>query len=148
MELQDQLNKRILRTTDEYIKTLEEMGISTLENFLMYLPRAHEDLSQMHSIGSAPLDTKVTMRGNVENIRLVRTRRNKQLVTAKFTDTEGYAAEVIWFNQPHIKRMIQDEDEVVLTGKLVEKGRSIQMMSREFEKETGTKKETLRIAQD
>jgi ATP-dependent DNA helicase RecG len=50
-----------------------------------------------------------------------------------FTDGEGESIEVIWFNQPHIKRMLADGQEVVLTGKISANGRKLQFMSPAFE---------------
>lgn len=136
MHLTTPLSK-VLQTTKDYIEVLESMQLRTVEDLLLYLPRAHEDLSLMHTLGSAPLDTKVTISGVVESIKLIRTRTGKHLVTAKFTDSEGMTCEAIWFNQPHIKRMIADGDTVVLTGKIVENGYKLQMQSPTFEKAGG-----------
>lgn len=111
------------------------MEIRTVEDLLLYLPRAHEDLSTMHTLRSAPLEEKVTISGSVENIKLIRTRKGKQLVTALFTDSEGEQCELIWFNQPHIKRMLGNGDYVTLTGKLIENGYKLQMQSPQFERE-------------
>ncbi|MDP6561923.1 MAG: ATP-dependent DNA helicase RecG [Candidatus Peribacteraceae bacterium] len=136
MQLSTPLSQ-VLRTTKEYIAVLDEMGLRTVEDLLLYLPRAHEDLSTMHTLGTAPLDTKVTVSGSVEKIRLIRTRTGKQLVTGKFTDSEGTVCEVIWFNQPHIKRMLSEGEGIVLTGKLIENGYKLQMQSPTFEKQGG-----------
>lgn len=111
------------------------MNLRTVEDLLLYLPRTHEDLSSMHTLRSAPLGEKVTISGTVEKLRLIRTRSRKQLVTAKFIDSEGEMCEVIWFNQPHIKRMLSDGEHVVMTGKLVENGYKLQLQSPQFEKE-------------
>ncbi|MFA7682197.1 MAG: ATP-dependent DNA helicase RecG [Candidatus Peribacteraceae bacterium] len=127
--------KDVLRTTKDHLAALEAMNVRTVEDLLFYLPRAHEDLSQMQTLASAPLETKVTIRGTVDTVKLVRTRHGKQLVTARFTDHEGDQAEVIWFNQPHVKRMLTEGDEIVLTGKLVEKGYRLQFLSPTFEKD-------------
>ena len=110
------------------------MGLHTVEDLLLYLPRAHEDLSTMHTLATAPLDTKSTVAGVVEKVRLIRTRTGKQIVTGKFTDSDGTTCEVIWFNQPHIKRMITEGEDVVLTGKLIENGYKLQMQRPTFEK--------------
>lgn len=123
----------VLRTTPEYIDVLNGMDISAVEDLLLYLPRAHEDRSVFHTISSAPLDEKITVRGIIEKIRLVRTRHGKVLVTALFTDSEGSSAEVIWFNQPHIKRMLKDGQDIVLIGKLTESARSVGFQSPQFE---------------
>ncbi len=126
--------KDVLRTTENFLSALEAMGLRTVENLLLYLPRSHEDLSQMQTIATAPPESKVTIRGMVDQIRLIRTRHGKQIVTARFIDTDGDTAEAIWFNQPHIKRMLKDGEEVVLTGKLNENGRKVQFQSPQFEK--------------
>lgn len=109
------------------------MGITTVEHLLLYLPRAHEDLTTMQTLTSTPLDTKVTVRGTVSQLKLVRTWHRKVLVQALFTDHEGAIAHITWFNQPHIMRMIKDGDEVVLTGKITESGYKLQMSSPQFE---------------
>ncbi|HCI03759.1 MAG: ATP-dependent DNA helicase RecG [Candidatus Peribacteraceae bacterium] len=123
----------VLRTTKDHIEALQRMGISTVGEFLMYLPRSHEDLNQMSTITTAPLDEKVTIRGSVEGLKSVRTRKGKSLITGKFIDHEGGVVEVIWFNQPHIMRMLKEGDEVVMTGKIVEKGNKLNFQSPIFE---------------
>lgn len=123
----------VLKTQKPYLEALAGLGIEQVGDLLQYLPRAHEDLSTMETIGSAKLDEKLTIRGVVTGLKLVRTRMGKQLVTGMFTDGEGESVEVIWFNQPHIKRMLTDGQEVVLTGKLVANGRKLQFLSPTFE---------------
>ncbi len=113
---------------------LKEMNIKTVEDFILYLPRGHEDLSTMQTLSMIDIGEKATIRGTVSHIKLVRLRGGKQMVQALFTDTEGDTAEVIWFNQPHIKRMLAEEMEVVLTGKLAERGSRLQLQSPQFEK--------------
>ncbi|TSC97622.1 MAG: ATP-dependent DNA helicase RecG [Candidatus Peregrinibacteria bacterium Greene1014_49] len=123
----------ILRTTKDHLDALREMGISTVEQLLLYLPRAYEDLTTVQTLTSTPLDTKVTVRGVVSSLKLIRTRNRKVLVQALFTDQEGAIAHITWFNQPHIMRMIKDGDDVALTGKITESGYKLQMSSPQFE---------------
>ncbi len=134
MRLDALLTAKLLHTTQPYIDALNKMEIETIEDLLLYLPRAHEDLSQMQTIATAPLDTKITLRGSVDGLKLVRTKHGKQLVTGTFIDADGDMCDVIWFNQPHILRMLKDNDEVVLTGKLVENNYKLQLQSPQFEK--------------
>lgn len=123
----------VLRTKKEYIDALEEMEIRTVEDLLLYTPRGYEDLSQMQTLLSAPLNQKVTVKGQIDQLKLIRTRSRKQLVKGVFTDADGNSAEVVWFNQGHIMRMLNNGDEVVLTGKLVENGYKLQLQSPQFE---------------
>ena len=132
MRLETPLGK-ILRTTDDHVRALEDMGLRTVQDLLLYLPRAHEDLSQMQTIATAAMGEKATLRGTVADLKLVFTRTRKRIVTATFTDTEGMTLELVWFNQPHIKRMLSEGDDVVVTGKLSERGRKLLMQSPTFE---------------
>ena len=135
MNLQTKLSE-VLRTTKDHVAALEKMGLSTVEDLLLYIPRTHEDLSVMHTIKTANLNEKITVSGTIEKIKLVYTRSKKQLVTATFIDCDGEVCDVIWFNQPHIKRLLKDGDHVVLTGKLVENGYKLQLQSPVIEKES------------
>ena len=125
--------ERVLHTTKDHLRVLEELGIRTVGDLLLYLPRTHEDLSTMATLATAPLGEKVTIQGSVSKMKLAYTRTKKRIVTAKFTDHEGGIADVAWFNQPHIMRMLKEGDEVAFTGKLMEKGRTIVWQSPQFE---------------
>ncbi|MEI8229536.1 MAG: ATP-dependent DNA helicase RecG [Candidatus Peregrinibacteria bacterium] len=124
----------VLHTTTAHVLALEEMGIRTVEQMILFLPRSHEDLSQIHTIEQAVLNEKTTVRGTISRIELVRLRAGKRLVKALLTDSDGASLEVTWFNQPHIMRMLKEDDEVVLTGKIVEDGYALKMKSPTFEK--------------
>ena len=132
MKLSDALAS-VLHTTQDHVEALKQMGMVTVEDLLLYLPRSHEDLSQIITLSAVPLGEKVTVRGTVDTLKLTRIRGGKQFVSTVFTDTEGGTAEAIWFNQPHVKRMLPDGSEVVLTGKLTEKRYKLQFMSPQFE---------------
>ncbi|MFH0851350.1 MAG: ATP-dependent DNA helicase RecG [Candidatus Peregrinibacteria bacterium] len=134
MKLPDPLTTGLLRTTPDHIAALKAMGIETVEQLILSLPRAHEDLSQIRTIADAPVGGKATVRGTASRLSLVRTRGRKLLVKALFTDTNGDHVELVWFNQPHVMRMLAEGDEVVLTGKLTEEGYKLRMMSPQFER--------------
>lgn len=123
----------VLRTTRDHIDALESMDIKTVGDLLLYLPRAHEDLSKIFTLSMVPVNEKVTVRGTVGTLKTTRIRGGRVIISTVFTDTEGGTAEVMWFNQPHIKRMLPEESDVVLTGKLVEKGYKLQFQSPQFE---------------
>src|SRR5687768_8865870 len=124
--------KDVLRTTRDHLESLESMNLRTVQDLLLYLPRSHEDLSQIQTLSGVQLGEKVTVRGTVGDLKVVRIRGGKYLVSTLFTDTEGHSAEVMWFNQPHVKRMLPDGSDVVLTGKLSEKGLRLQIQSPQF----------------
>ncbi|OGJ63138.1 hypothetical protein A3A67_01750 [Candidatus Peribacteria bacterium RIFCSPLOWO2_01_FULL_51_18] len=112
------------------------MGIRTVEDLVLYLPRTHEDLSHVTNLIDAPLNQKVTLRGTIENLKLVRTRSRKMIVQANFLDENGDRAQVIWFNQPHIMRMLKNGQVVTITGKITENEYRLVIQSPAFEDAT------------
>lgn len=133
VKLQTPLSTAILHTTQDHIRMLQEMEMKTVGDLLLYLPRAHEDLSDIRLLAEVPLDQKVTLRGTIGELKLTRIRGGRYIVKTIFTDSEGGSAEVHWFNQPHIKRMLTAGDSVVLTGKVIEKSSKLMMQSPQFE---------------
>lgn len=133
VRLSDPLTPALLKTTKVFIDGLHAMGIRTVEDFVLYLPRAHEDINQSSGLMQAPLNEKVSLRGTVHELKLVHTRSKKVLVQARFQDEVGDSAKVVWFNQPHMMRMLKDGQAVTLTGKLVEDGYKLQLQSPQIE---------------
>lgn len=118
MHLSDPLTPARLRTTEPFIQALRALGVRSVQDLLLLLPRGYEDLSQLHTLAQAQEGQKVTLRGIVSHVKLIRLRGRKTLVQATLTDGDGNSCAVLWFNQPHIKRMIPEETELVLTGKI------------------------------
>ena len=119
MQLTDPLTTGLLRTTKDFVEALNEIDIHTVEDLLLYFPRAYEDLSTMQTLADVEDGEKVTIRGTVTNLKTIRTKKKKMIIVqGEFTDTEGNSCTVVWFNQPHIKRMLTEETDVVLTGKV------------------------------
>jgi len=108
-----------ISTKKEYILALKEMGIYTVEDLLLYFPRAYEDLSQFKGLHEAKDGEVITTKGFLQNIKLIPTKNRKmKLVKAMFYDEAGYESEVVWFNQPHLKRTLPMDKEVILSGKV------------------------------
>jgi len=109
--------KDILRTTSRHLNKLKDLGIRTAEDLFKYFPRTYNDMSEATKIIDLRTDQVNVVRGIITNLYTQRTKYGKFITKAVLTDDTG-SIEVVWFNQPHIKRMIANGMEVVLTGKL------------------------------
>lgn len=129
MRLSDPLSTTLLRTTQPFIDALFANGLRTVQDLVEYVPRTYEDLSEVVTLADAPPDRRVTFRGTIHTPKLVRTRSRKQIVQATFQDESGAVATVVWFNQPHMMRMIHDGQHVTLSGKVTEDGYALKILS-------------------
>jgi len=111
------LLSEVLTTTPRHIKALGEIGVLTLGDLLNYFPRAYTDFSQLKKIAELVPNETQTVAGTIQNLRTVRTRTGRTLVTAKLTDESGQIA-LTWFNSTYIARVLRNGDEIALTGKV------------------------------
>ncbi len=81
----------------ERARALKEAGVLTVEDLLYYLPRRYLDRSRVVKIGDLKPGEEVTAVGNVLDVRIVRRRTQRFVVTLH--DGTGYLA-LVWFNVP------------------------------------------------
>lgn len=142
--LDNKLNSSFLKTKPEYIHKLNEMGIKTIRDLLLYFPRTYRDEQDFTTINEMRTDQVNVISGVVKSIFTSASRGGKSITRAVVGDASGEVP-VIWFNQPHIKKMFFKGGQIILTGKLkFEQGRSI-MLSPKYEKAATTLLHTGRI---
>jgi ATP-dependent DNA helicase RecG len=107
-----------ISTRPEFLKALAEMDLHTVEDLLLYFPRAYDDLSQLKNLTQVKDGEKATMRGALSGLQNNRVRGRMTLTKALFFDEKGNGAEVVWFNQPFLARMLPMDTEVIVSGKI------------------------------
>lgn len=78
---------------------LRAARLETVQDLLMFLPRKHEDFTQVTSIADLK-PGKVTIRARCESISTRPVRRGLKLTTAVLADDSG-KLNAVWFNQPY-----------------------------------------------
>lgn len=115
--LKTRLTKKMLHTTEERLRLLEEIGITTVGDFLQYFPREYEDYTtpvEMHEVRS---DTKNFLQGKFIRLWKEQTMRQKTLIKALFETESGEQAECVWFGNPRIATQLPLQKKVFLLGK-------------------------------
>jgi ATP-dependent DNA helicase RecG len=111
---------------------LGRLGITTPREALWYLPFRYDDFSDLRDLRSLVPDEKQSARVRVEAVRVEPGfRRRPQRVIAQLSDGTG-TAEAIWFGRRYVERRLQVGDEIVVSGKVTERGWRFQFTSPEF----------------
>jgi len=116
-------------------RLLERLGLRTVRDMLLHLPRRHDDRRHTVPIGELPPGEKVSVAGTVADLQFRKLRgrgRGRSLLEALVEDDSGQVT-VVWFNQPYLQDIFRIDDEVVLTGKTREYRGGLQIQSPEFE---------------
>jgi len=124
----------VLATTPRHIKSLTEIGIHTAGDLMNYFPRAYSDFSQLKKIGEVVPGEENTVVGRIQKLRSFRTPRGKTLITAKLFSADG-ELNLTWFNQIFITRILHNDDEIAISGKVqISPVGKLSMISGSFEK--------------
>lgn len=99
------------------VKTAEQFalaGITTVGDLIDFLPRKHEDFSQVASISDIH-PGKMTIKARCEKIATRPVRRGLRITTATLADDTG-KLQAVWFNQPYRETQLKGGDEFFFSG--------------------------------
>lgn len=117
--MNNELNQSILTVKgigSETAEALTEMNIFTVEDLLMYLPYRYEDY-RLRDLADVKHDEKVTIEGKVHSEpSLVYYGRKKNRLTLRLL-VDRYLIQVVFFNQPYLKKKIAINETITVTGK-------------------------------
>ena len=111
---------------------LARLGITTPREALWYLPFRYDDFSELRPLGDLLPDEKQSARVRVEAVRVEPGfGRKPQRVIAQLSDDSG-TAEAVWFGRRFVERRLQQGDEIIVSGKVTQKGWRPQFTAPEF----------------
>lgn len=99
------------------VKTAEQFqsaGLFTVEDLLNFLPRKHEDFSEVVKISDIH-PGKMTIKAHCEKIETRPVRRGLRITTATLADDSG-KLQAVWFNQPYRATQLKGDDEFYFSG--------------------------------
>ena len=111
---------------------LARLGITTAREALWYLPFRYDDFSELRPLRDLVPDEKQSARVRIDAVRVEPGfGRRPQRVIAQIGDDSG-SAEAIWFGRRYVERRLKVGDEVIISGKVTQRGWQAQFTSPEF----------------
>ena len=105
----------------------KKVGVTTVEDLLFHLPRRYQDRRDIPPISKARPGQVVTIRGRIRRVEARPIGGGRVLLKAIVEDSSG-AICLTWFNQPWIKKQLEEADQIVAYG-LVKAGANLDEMS-------------------
>ena len=130
-----------LETEVQYLKgvgpklaeLLKKLGLSTVRDVLMHLPRRYEDRTHLPPISSVRPGEFVTVRGRITNLDSRPVSGGRVIIKAMLSDGKSGIA-LVWFNQPWVKRKLESyRGEVIAYGQVKEGSTWLEISSPEYE---------------
>jgi len=123
---------QLLLTNKAHLNLLQTVGIATYEDLIKYFPRTYDDQSNLTKIIAIRTDLPNTIKGMLSGLTEIKTRFGKKIIKARISDETG-SVDVVWFNQPFIKRLLHNGQQVILSGKAKFELGKITMLSPQYE---------------
>lgn len=130
------LTKQLLRTTDNYIKSLAKAGITTVWEMLNFLPKSIEDRTNvLESFSYINIKDKNTIIVKLVSIDNQKTSGGKLLTKAVFEDKNGFMSEWVWFNRNYLATQLSKfvGKKLILSGKVKYEYGKLSFVSPEIE---------------
>lgn len=123
-------------------KTLNKLGLKTIEDLLYYFARHYEDRRNFLPISQLQVNQTTTIKAKVLACTQRKSwqRRNFNIVEAVVGDETGKIW-CIWFNQPYVAKYLKVNQTVILYGKVEKYKNRLQITSSEFEVYEDTKED-------
>ena len=111
---------------------LARLGITTPREALFYLPFRYDDFSELRTLGDLLPDQKQSALVRVDGVKVEKGfGRKPQRVVAQLSDRTG-SAEAVWFGRRYVERRLSPGDEIVISGKVTQRGWQVQFTAPEF----------------
>ncbi len=137
------LNQKIenlSRVGESIARRLNKLGIFTILDLLYHFPSRYEDYSQILPISELQIGQPACIRGDVWEIKNIRTRNGKFLTLGKIADSSG-TVDAVWFNQPYLTKNLKTGMKANFTGRLDKFNNKDVLVSPDYEVITPTKEQ-------
>ena len=118
------------------LKAFEAAGIRSVRELVMNLPREYRDLSQITPLNALQPGDNACVRVRVAG-QVSEQRARKLLITKVYVTDGTDTIPVIWYNQPWLKKQMEQGRELLLYGKAEIKKGYISLISPTIEQEQG-----------
>lgn len=107
---------------------LQQVGLGTVGDLIYCLPRLYENYQTAISIADL-MPGKVIIKGQISDLKTIRTRRRNLTVTQGVIRDHSGAIRTVWFNQPYRAKQFDEKREYYFTGKYELKNGRYQLTS-------------------
>jgi ATP-dependent DNA helicase RecG len=126
-------------------KKLQKIGLNTISDAIFYYPFRYEDFSHLKQINELVNEESATIKGKIILLNNKRSPRKKMNITEMLLGDDSGQIQIIWFNQPYIKNILQIGDEIFVSGVVKKSLLGLSLINPNYEKTNRDTSHTARI---
>lgn len=124
--------EKLPRTSAVTIKRLKSLGINVYFDLLNYFPSRYENYSLVSKINKIQETEMVTLKGEIEDLKNIYTRRGITLQKAFLNDGTG-KVELVWYNQRYLAEYLKKSKYISVSGEVKKSNHFYTIEPREYE---------------
>lgn len=128
-----QSSKDFFKLKPEQYSALKRLGLHTVQDVLYHFPKRYEFSTSAKLIQDVQVGESVTVYGKISGLKTGKSFKSKvSKAEGRLSDDTG-TLKLLWFHQPYIAKLIQNESLVKVHGKVSEKNGQLSMLNPEIE---------------
>ncbi|MDQ5912003.1 MAG: ATP-dependent helicase RecG, partial [Patescibacteria group bacterium] len=116
-----QNSKDFFRLKGDQIFALKKLGINTLQDILYHFPTRYEHSSSAKLVQDLIVGETVTIYGKVSSLKTGKSFKSHISKAEGWLDDDTGRIKLMWFHQPYIAKLIQNDSLVKVHGKISER---------------------------
>ncbi len=128
-----QNSKDFFRLTGDQQTALKKLGIITLQDVLYHLPTRYEHSSSAKLIRDLVAGESTTIYGKVSALKTGKSFKSHVSKAEGWLDDDTGKLKLMWFHQPYIAKLIQNDSLVKVHGKISERNGQLSMLNPQIE---------------
>lgn len=134
-EILDGLNEPVTSLRGVGAKRAEQLaalGITTVNDLLFYFPRRYDDYTRMQTLRHIKPDQLITAAGTIREVSERYGKSRRSYIRVVIDDNSG-SLQLMFFNQPYLKRMLRTGMQITVAGKTELFGGKLAMTNPDWE---------------
>jgi ATP-dependent DNA helicase RecG len=127
-----QNSKDFFKLTEDQKKALKKLNIVTVKDVLYHFPSRYEHSSSAKLIRDLVVGETVTVYGKISQLKTGKSFKSKTSKAEGVVNDDTGKIKVLWFHQPYIAKLIQNDSLVKVYGKISEKSGQLSMLNPEI----------------
>jgi ATP-dependent DNA helicase RecG len=133
MELHDKLEEKFRLDLNQK-KALHRLELFSVHDLLYHFPVRYSDMSELKNISELTAGETATVYGKISKLRMKKAFKSKiPMAEGEIEDLSG-KIKIIWFNQAYLAKIIKNNENVKVTGKVTSSKSGIYLANPEVER--------------
>ncbi len=137
MQVTDKITTHFPRLVPAQTRALKKLGLETIGDLLYHFPTRYDTETEVKRIADISVGETVTVYGKISNLKTKKAWVKKIPMGEGTVTDESGSINIVWFNQAYIAKMVHEDDQVEVRGKVSDRKGKLYLSNPEIKQTKG-----------